>query len=232
MPVFRLGRSTSFPPPEQANAEGLLAVGGDLSVDRLLAAYRGGIFPWYDRPPILWWSPDPRLVLFPEDFRVSRSLRSTLRKGLFEIRVDTAFAQVIDACASVKRSWQRGTWINPDMQRAYTALFAAGYAHSIESWQDGELVGGLYGVSLGRCFFGESMFSRRSDASKVALAALMAECKARQIELIDCQLRTEHLLRLGAHEILRSQFLERVRALVIQPTARGAWSRLAADLPA
>jgi leucyl/phenylalanyl-tRNA--protein transferase len=222
MPVHRLGRSIAFPPPENATAEGLVAFGGDLSVERLLAAYREGIFPWYDRDPILWWCPDPRMVLYPDELKISRSLRATLRKGTFEVRVDTSFAEVIEACATTRRVHERGTWINRGMRRAYTALFHAGYAHSVESWHDGQLVGGLYGVSIGRTFFGESMFSRMSDASKVALAALAAECRAREIPMIDCQVRTEHLASMGAREIPRSDFLTRVRSLVGESSRRGS----------
>jgi leucyl/phenylalanyl-tRNA--protein transferase len=224
MPVYRLGRSIAFPPPEHAVPEGLVAFGGDLSIERLLAAYREGIFPWYDRPPILWWCPDPRLVLYAAELKVSRSLRTTIRKGIFETRVDTAFAEVIEACASVPRAHEKGTWINRDMQRAYVALHQAGYAHSIESWREGELLGGLYGVCVGRAFFGESMFSRRADASKVALVGLVAECQRREISIIDCQVSTRHLVSLGACEISRDQFLLEVRKLVREPLAAGRWS--------
>jgi leucyl/phenylalanyl-tRNA--protein transferase len=224
MPVFRLGRDPTFPPPELAEPDGLLAVGGDLSTARLLEAYRHGIFPWYDRPPILWWSPDPRLVLLPEELRVSRSLRATLRRGSFEVRFDTAFRQVIESCASVRRAHEEGTWITHEVQMAYTALHALGHAHSIECWADGELVGGLYGIGLGRAFFGESMFARRTDASKVALVALVKEARRREIALIDCQVTTDHLMSLGAREIPRAEFLRRLDDLLRVPGTSGSWS--------
>lgn len=225
MPVYRLGREPIFPPAEEADPDGLLAVGGDLSAPRLLAAYRRGIFPWYDEPPILWWSPDPRLVLFPGELRVSRSLRATIRRGTFEVRFDTAFREVIHACASTSRRDDPGTWITPEVEAGYSALHDLGYAHSAESWSGGELVGGLYGVCLGRCFFGESMFSRRADASKVALAGLVDELTSRGIELIDCQVTTEHLLSLGAREISRAEFLDRLEDLASYPTDRSRWTR-------
>ncbi len=231
MPVYLLNEEIVFPSPSEANEDGLLAVGGDLTVDRLLEAYRHGIFPWYDEPPILWWCPDPRLVLEPGELKISRSLRAKVRKGVFEVRVDTAFRQVIGACASVTRSHEDGTWITWEVQEAYSALYDLGYAHSFESWSDGELVGGLYGVCLGRCFFGESMFSTRTDASKVALVGLVEELKARQIELIDCQVRTEHLRSLGAKELPRDVFLRRLEALLQCPTGLGPWTRLTAHTP-
>lgn len=232
MPVYRLGPLPVFPPPEEAEPEGLLAIGGDLSVPRLLEAYRRGIFPWYDEPPILWWCPDPRLVLLPSELRVSRSLRATMRKGTFEVRFDTAFRDVILACGTIRRRHEEGTWINPAIIRAYSALHGLGFAHSAESWADGELVGGLYGVCLGRCFFGESMFARRSDASKVALAGLVGELVRRGVELIDCQVTTEHLLRLGAREMPRREFLSRLEHLVASPTPLGPWThRPDADRP-
>jgi len=195
----------AFPRVEQALDEpnGLLAVGGDLKPERLLAAYRRGIFPWYSRgQPILWWSPDPRTVLFPDALHVSRSLRKRLRQGRYALSVDTAFAQVIKGCAA-PRARQPGTWITPEMELAYCRLHALGRARSIECWAAGELVGGLYGVALGRVFFGESMFSRRSDASKVALAHLCTLGYA----LIDCQLPSAHLARLGAVTLPRRRFL-------------------------
>jgi leucyl/phenylalanyl-tRNA--protein transferase len=208
MPVFRLGRDPIFPPVHLAEPEGLLAVGGDLTPERLMAAYRQGIFPWYEEGgPILWWSPDPRLVLFPGDFKISRRLRRTIRQGRFETRYDTAFAQVIRACALVPRAHEDGTWITPEMQQAYIGLHELGHAHSMESWRDGRLVGGIYGVRVDRCFCGESMFHHESDASKVALAALVERLGREGVEVIDCQVATEHLLRLGARTIPRSQFL-------------------------
>src|SRR3954447_3903880 len=197
MPVYRLDDRPIFPPPEDADPCGLLAIGGDLTVDRLLEAYRHGIFPWSGPDePLLWWSPDPRLILEPDEVNVSRSLRATIRKGAYQVRFDTAFPDVIRGCATAERKGEDGTWITPGVVRAYTDLFDLGFAHSAESWAGGELVCGLYGVQLGRAFFGESMFSRRTDASKVALAALVAELARREIGLIDCQVTTEHLLSL------------------------------------
>jgi leucyl/phenylalanyl-tRNA--protein transferase len=200
----------AFPPVERALREpnGLLAAGGDLSTERLLAAYRRGIFPWYEiGQPILWWSPDPRMVLFPEELHVSRSLRKTLRRGIFEVTFDQAFANVLDGCGAPRKEGH-GTWLTDDMKRAYLCLHQQGHAHSVETWHDGKLVGGLYGVQLGRVFFGESMFSRASDASKVALAHL---CRG-NYELIDCQVESPHLRRLGARPMTRHAFLEHLDA--------------------
>ena len=226
MPVYRLSAAPIFPPPEHADPDGLLAVGGDLSPGRLLQAYRQGIFPWYDEPggPILWWSPDPRLVLEPASLRVSRSLARRLKQGAFEVRFDTAFAEVIRACAGAVRPGQDGTWITPEMQAAYIHLHDLGFAHSAESWAGGELVGGLYGLSLGDCFFGESMFSRRTDASKVAFATLVRRLEADGTTLIDCQVTSEHLISLGAVEVPRSEFARRLAAAMERPTRRGPWT--------
>lgn len=197
-----------FPPPEQAldDPAGLLAAGGDLSPARLLAAYRRGIFPWYSPgQPVLWWSPDPRAVLFPDEFRVSRSLAKTLRNGGFRIAVDEDFEGIIDACAA-PRPHSLGTWITDEMRAAYLTLHRLGHAHSVGAWLGSELVGGLYGVRLGGVFFGESMFSRARDASKVALAHLVAVCRRNSIAVIDCQLASRHLASLGARSIPRRQF--------------------------
>jgi leucyl/phenylalanyl-tRNA---protein transferase len=215
----------AFPPVGQAlqSPNGLLAAGGDLSAARLLDAYSHGIFPWYsDGQPILWWSPNPRLVLHPEQLKISRSLRKTLAKQPFQVRADSAFRQVILACAEL-RSEDGGTWITPAMIDAYCELHRLGYAHSVESWCDGELVGGLYGVALGRAFFGESMFARRSDASKVALAHLVRHLRALDFELIDCQMYTTHLVSLGAREMPRSEFCARLAKLVHFPSSKAAW---------
>jgi leucyl/phenylalanyl-tRNA--protein transferase len=204
-----------FPPVDQAlrDPPGLLAAGGDLNPTRLLAAYERGVFPWYSaQQPILWWSPDPRMVLFPNEFKISRSLRKTIRSGVYSTRVDHAFGATIRECAAPRRSGPE-TWLNADMIRAYEALFALGYGHSIETYQDGELVGGLYGLRLGAIFFGESMFSRRSDASKVAMARLVAECRERGIQAIDCQVASSHLSSLGAREMSRLEFLGLLRRL-------------------
>ncbi|MSQ64641.1 MAG: leucyl/phenylalanyl-tRNA--protein transferase [Betaproteobacteria bacterium] len=222
----RLGRSEPFPPPESAlrDPNGLLCAGADLSVERLLAAYRSGIFPWYSGDePILWWSPDPRMVLFCDELKVSRSLAKNLRNKGFEIRIDSAFSRVIRACAEPRRS-ESGTWIGREMQAAYVALHRAGHAHSFETWQEGRLVGGLYGVAIGRAFFGESMFSRATDASKVALVGLVATLRARGFPMIDCQQRTPLLASLGAREIPRRGFLHRLAALVNYAESPEKWT--------
>jgi len=223
MPVYRLCDSPVFPPPEEAEEGGLLAVGGDLSPRRLLTAYATGIFPWYQEEPILWYSPDPRMVLVPSELRVSRRLRRTLRQGAFDLRLDSAFEEVIRACASVPRPGGAGTWITSDMIAAYCALHELGYAHSSEAWREGELVGAVYGVSLGSSFFGESMFFRRRDASKAALVALVWQTEAWGFELFDCQMHTEHLARFGARGWPRHRFLRVLRESMEHPTRRGRW---------
>lgn len=220
-----------FPHPDRALTEpdGLLAAGGSLNPRRLLRAYRLGIFPWYSSgQPILWWSPDPRLVLFPERIKISRSLRKTLRKGLFAITADTDFPAVMAACAE-PRSLAPGTWITPQMHRAYCRLHRLGHAHSIEIWHQGKLAGGLYGVAVGRVFYGESMFSLVSDASKVALVLLAAQLRRWDFAIIDCQVRTDHLLRMGAVEIPRATFLELLQLHCPLPGRDGPW-RIDADL--
>ncbi|HRW67775.1 MAG TPA: leucyl/phenylalanyl-tRNA--protein transferase [Candidatus Competibacter sp.] len=220
-----------FPHPDRALTEpdGLLAAGGNLTPRRLLRAYRMGIFPWYSADqPILWWSPDPRLVLLPECLKVSRSLRKTLRKRVFTITADTAFEQVVAACAG-PRQGEPGTWITSEMYRAYCRLHRLGHAHSIETWQQGELVGGLYGVALGQVFYGESMFSWISDASKIALVALTAQLQRWEFAVIDCQVTTTHLLSMGAVDIPRSSFLQLLERYCPQPGQPGPW-RLDADL--
>lgn len=214
-----------FPDPETALREpdGLLAVGGCLTPQRIITAYRHGIFPWYGPgEPILWWSPNPRLVLFPEQLNVSRSLRKTLRKKLFRISVDQAFADVIDACAA-PRPRQNGTWITDEMKQAYTELHRMGIAHSIEAWHEDTLVGGLYGLGIGRVFFGESMFHTETDASKVVFVHLVKYLLAWNYRLIDCQVRTDHLISLGAVEMTRSDFLERLQQLCVLAPDREAW---------
>jgi len=224
MPIFRLVDEPVFPPPDYADPSGLLAVGGDLSCERLLEAYRLGIFPWYsDDQPILWWSPDPRLVLRLDEFKVSRSLRQTLKKGVFKVTFDRAFEEVIRGCASAPREGQRGTWITKEMQEAYIELHGLGFAHSVETWWGEELAGGIYGVSLGKAFFGESMFHRRTDASKVALAVLVEKLQTWDFHFIDAQMTTEHLLRLGAAEMPRRVFLKRLQSALRHPTKRGKW---------
>ena len=220
----RLTSATFFPPVETALAEpnGLLAMGGDLSVGRLLDAYRHGIFPWFNLgEPILWWSPDPRMVLVPGEIRVTRSLAKRIRNSGFVVRLDTAFAEVMRACAAPREG--AGTWISPAMIAAYTRLHQAGYAHSVETWHDGRLVGGLYGVAIGRMFYGESMFSREPDASKVALARLAQQLQRWDFGLIDCQMETAHLASLGARTMPRAAFTVRLAELVNLPHLPGPW---------
>ena len=212
MPVFRLTDDLIFPPPELADDNGLLAVGGDLSVERLLLAYSMGIFPWYsDGDPILWWSPDPRPILLPGELKVSRSLRQTIKKGIYTITMNRAFEGVIRSCSSIRRSQDEGTWITEEMIDAYIRLHKAGYALSVEAWDGDELAGGLYGVILGKAFFGESMFAKKSDASKVAFVKLAERLKQLSFELIDCQVTTPHLARFGAREIPRTEFINRLK---------------------
>ena len=221
----RLPKATFFPPVETALAEpnGLLAMGGDLSVERLLDAYRHGIFPWFNPgEPILWWSPDPRMVLVPGEIRVTRSLAKRMRNAGFEVRLDTAFVEVMRACAA-PREGAGGTWISPAMVAAYSRLFDAGYAHSVETWHAGRLVGGLYGVAIGRMFYGESMFSREPDASKVALVRLARQLQHWNFGLIDCQMETPHLASLGAHTMPRAEFTARLAELVNLPHHPGPW---------
>jgi leucyl/phenylalanyl-tRNA---protein transferase len=224
MPVYQLPDEIIFPDPEQAEPEGLLAVGGDLSPDRLLTAYANGIFPWYSEDdPILWWSPDPRLVLFPNNFRLSRSLHQTLKKNIFTVKTDTDFEAVITACAEIERKHEDGTWITEEMKSAYIDLHKKGFAHSIESYFEGKLVGGLYGVSLGRAFFGESMFHRKTDASKVALYHLVQKAKEFEFIFIDSQVETNHLMSLGAALIPRKNYLKHLREAMKFPTHWGKW---------
>ena len=215
-----------FPPISKALASpnGLLCAGGDLSPGRLVEAYRHGIFPWYSQgDPILWWSPDPRMVLFPDELRISRSLRKTLARGAYETRVDSAFRDVIEACAA-PRGPDGGTWIVPEMIEAYVRLHERGFAHSVESWREGELAGGLYGVALGKVFFGESMFARATDASKVAFVRLVERLRADGCRVIDCQQATAHLASLGAREIPRAAFTQLLRESIQYPPRGERWS--------
>lgn len=224
VPIYQLSDELSFPHPSLATEGGLLAVGGDLRPQRLILAYSHGIFPWYSEGrPILWWCPSPRLVLFPDELHVSRSLRKKMRQRPFEITFDRAFDAVMDACAEVDRPGQDGTWITAEMRQAYIRLFEMGLAHSIEAWEGTELVGGLYGVSLGGTFYGESMFAKRTDASKVAFVTLVEQLQRWDFDLVDCQVVTEHLLRFGAREIELAEFLERLRQSVGRQTRRGPW---------
>jgi leucyl/phenylalanyl-tRNA--protein transferase len=224
MPVFRLSTSLAFPPPAMAEPSGLLAVGGDLSPARLLAAYRLGIFPWFSEgDPILWWSPAPRLVLFPGEFHLSRRLARVVRQNVFSLSADLAFRQVMESCAACRTATRTETWITSEMIQAYCRLHEQGYAHSIECWQGGVMVGGLYGVVLGRVFFGESMFSAVSGASKVALHALARHALATDLRLLDCQMRTEHLVSMGAREIDRDHFQSLLASLATPVAPQKKW---------
>ena len=224
MPVYQLTKALLFPDPERANPHGLLAVGGDLSAERLLLAYRLGIFPWYGPgEPILWWSPPKRCVMEPARFHASRSLQRLVRQGRFTVTFDEAFRQVIRACAETRIAQGEGTWLTPEMIEAYCVLHEAGFAHSAEAWWDGRLAGGIYGVSLGRAFFGESMFAEVSNASKVAFLLLVQRLAQWEFSLIDCQITNPHLVRLGAYEITRREFLRRLRESLHFPTRSEKW---------
>jgi leucyl/phenylalanyl-tRNA--protein transferase len=225
MTIFLLtGDSSGFPPPRLADPSGLLAVGGDLTVERLVTAYQSGIFPWFSEgEPVLWWSPDPRLVLYPDEIKISASLRRVINKRMFSVRFDTVFRDVITACATAKRKGEGGTWITGTMIEAYCGLHEAGLAHSVEAWAGEELAGGLYGVAMGRCFFGESMFTRESNAAKVALVHLTAFLNNNGFQLIDCQTTTANLVRFGAREIPRRRFLSELAAAVAMPSISGPW---------
>ncbi len=224
--MFRLTTSNlQFPPVEQASPEGLLAVGGDLRPERLLKAYRQGIFPWYNEDqPILWWSPDPRAVLFPSKLHVPRSLRRIIRRGLFAVTLDTCFGAVMEGCAGRRPQYpEGGTWITPAMIQAYTRLHELGYAHSAEAWQEGRLVGGIYGVAIGGAFFAESMFTSVEDASKVALVTLVRQLDAWGFRLIDCQQSSPHVIRFGAEDIPRREFIALLSEAVTRPHRQGRW---------
>ena len=226
MPVFLLNEELYFPDPNEAVGDGLLAVGGDLSPDRLLLAYEKGIFPWYNpRDPILWWSPDPRCVLFPEKLHISKSMRNILNRDMFQVKADTAFEQVLRKCKNAPRD-QEGTWISEDIVQAYCKLHELGMAHSVETWKDGKLVGGLYGVSIGRMFFGESMFTEANNASKVAFIRLVRTLQRLDFEVIDCQIYNEHLGSLGAENISRKEFLKLSNEQLRYQTRKGNWTKL------
>lgn len=224
MPVFQLIDKCIFPPPELAHTSGLLAIGGDLSSERLLNAYRNGIFPWFSEDePIMWWSPDPRMVLYTEEFKRSKNLKRLVNKNKFKVTVDNSFADVIKSCSNLPRLNQHGTWITNDMIEAYIKLHSQGYAHSVEVWENEDLVGGLYGISLGRCFFGESMFHKVTDASKVALWHLVDLLITLGINLIDVQQETNHLRSMGAKTIIRKDFIHLLRSLMQFDDLKGNW---------
>jgi leucyl/phenylalanyl-tRNA--protein transferase len=223
IPLRELTRAFPFPDPREGSAEGLLAYGGDLLPERLIAAYAQGIFPWYEEDPILWFSPDPRMVLLPSELQINRTLRKNLARKRYEVRMDSDFRGVIEACAEAPRPGQRGTWITDDMLAAYCELHALGVAHSCEAWLEDELVGGIYGVSLGLAFFGESMFARSSDASKVALVHLVRQLDAWGFHFLDCQAHTPHTERLGAREWPRDDFLDALGRALDAPTRLGSW---------
>ena len=227
MPVYKLPEKIVFPHAKFAEADGLLAIGGDLSEERLLTAYANGIFPWYtEDSPILWWSPDPRMVIFPEKFKRSKSLRRTVEKGVFEVRFDSDFESVIRNCGIAKRPEQEGSWITGEMLEAYIALHKLGYAHSVETFYEGKLVGGLYGVSIGKVFFGESMFHHKTDASKVALWHLVDKLTEWDFDFIDAQQETDHLKSLGAEAIERKKFLNLLEIAVQKEGIVGSWNKL------
>jgi leucyl/phenylalanyl-tRNA--protein transferase len=224
MPAYRLDQRLIFPPVEDAQ-DGLLAVGGDLRPERLVLAYSSGIFPWYEEgQPVLWHSPDPRMVLRPDALRVPRSLRQVLRRKRYRITMDQAFRRVVESCAATERPGQDGTWITEEMKDAYETLHRRGFAHSVEAWDGDRLAGGLYGVSLGAAFFGESMFAHVPDASKVAFVTLVVQLTAWQIDLIDCQVYTDHLARFGAEEWPRARYLQALRVALRRPTRAGRWT--------
>lgn len=211
MPIFALDEDLQFPDPNLAEADGLLAIGGDLSAPRLIQAYKSGIFPWFEDDVPLWWSPDPRFVLFPAEIKISTSMKTLLKRKTFTFTINKSFSEVIRNCKSVRRDGQAGTWITEEMQEAYNELNRLGYAISAEAWNDGELVGGLYGVRMGKIFFGESMFSHQSNASKYAFISLVQQLKSEGVELIDCQVYTAHLESLGARMIPRKEFLNKIQ---------------------
>jgi len=222
--MYWLTEEILFPHPKYASEEGLLAIGGDLSTERILFAYEHGIFPWYNPgEPILWWSPNPRFILLPSEIKVSKSMRQVQRKGIFKVSFDQAFEEVIRNCSTTPRKGQAGTWLTDEMIAAYIELHHQGFAHSVETWEEGKLVGGLYGLSLGKCFFGESMFAKTSNASKIALIHLAKTLEEKGFSMIDCQSETKHLRSMGAKFIPRNDFLEHLEQNKKEPTWRGSW---------
>ncbi len=227
MSIYELPKEHIFPPPSEAEPDGLLAIGGDLHPRRLLYAYALGIFPWYNQDdPIMWWSPNPRLIIYPDKFKVSKSLKQKIKRQTFQIRIDFAFEEVIKSCAKVVRKNQQGTWINDDIITAYVKLFNMGLAHSVECWLGNKLVGGLYGISLGSAFFGESMFHKYTDASKVAFYYLTQIAKQLKFDFIDCQVSNPHLISLGAEGIDRDLFLDKLSQAMQNKTIQGNWEKL------
>lgn len=220
MPIYRLGSDLLFPHPSMSDEDGLLAVGGDLSVERLLLAYENGIFPWYDGQPILWWSPDPRSILYPQNLKVSKSMKKVLRKNLYHVTFDKCFRKVITLCGELRSG---KTWITNDMLESYCNLHKLGFAHSVETWCEDKLVGGLYGISLGRCFFGESMFSLMDNASKTALITLTVKLEQLGFHFVDCQVYSKHLESLGAVKVPREVFLNELAQGLKFKTLRGIW---------
>ncbi len=224
MTVYLLNEEPIFPPPSEAEPDGLIALGGDLSPLRLLNAYAEGIFPWFrDEEDVFWFSPDPRMLLFPHDLKISASLKRVIRSGKFEVRCDTVFRDVIEGCASAFRQDQDGTWIDREFIDAYSELHRLGYAHSFETFTHGELCGGLYGVSVGRAFFGESMFHKTTDASKVAFCAMVEKIKTWQFDFVDCQVETDLVKRFGAKPVPRGDYLERLKKAISPPSLKGKW---------
>jgi leucyl/phenylalanyl-tRNA--protein transferase len=225
MSIYLLSDDLRFPSPTNADKEGLLAIGGDLSPERLVMAYSTGIFPWYSQgDPIMWWSPDPRMVIRPEEFRPSASLRKSFKKSGLRISMDEAYPSVMGQCSSIPRRGQDGTWITGEMMTGYANLFEIGVGHSVECWEGDQLVAGLYGLSLGNCFFGESMFAKQSDASKIAFWALMRYAQEIGIEFVDCQLHNDHLERLGAYTIPREEYMRWLYKALVGETRQGAWT--------
>lgn len=231
MNFFFLNEQLYFPPVEKADEHGILAIGGDLSIERLKLAYSSGIFPWFsENEPIVWWSPDPRFVLDPENLKVSKSMRPIFNQKKFRVSLDQDFRTVIEACGEMKRVGQSGTWITQDMIEAYCDLHQEGLAHSVEVWQDDEIVGGLYGVSLGKCFFGESMFSKVNNASKTGFIALVQKLASIDFKLIDCQVYTKHLASLGAEYVAREHFITKLRTYIKEENLKGNWGKIFGDL--
>ena len=224
MAIYQLAdEDVRFPDVMDSEQDGLLAIGGDLSPERLISAYASGVFPWYNRKPIMWWSPDPRTIIIPQDLKPSKSLKRTIKSGKFEVRFDSAFSRVIDTCGRISRKGESGTWITTDMKMAYKKLFVLGIGHSVEAYHNHHLVGGLYGVSIGRAFFGESMFHTESDASKVALNSLIQRLSEQNFLFLDCQMHTEHLESLGAIDIPKSEYLKLLAKAIKFPTLKGNW---------